>query len=203
MSDDSQYMYAEVRQATFVYVPAQRRDPYNSMPEANKEEDEKECVDLNHLGMKVPSFRDHKVCLERTHAICEDPNSTSEEKTVAIEALKEASKSLNKWAEYYSSIQQVHLDALTTEEEQQGGTDLRRSSRNKSRENPVASNKSSEEEKLWVHGGDVWDDSKADKVYSEYDGVFQGYKQKKRRETLETEMTGGRRSTSSDVASKH
>jgi hypothetical protein len=49
----------------------------------------------------------------------------------------------------------------------------------------------------------VWDDSKADKVYPEYDGVFQGYKQKKRRETLETEMSGGRRSTSSDVASKH
>ncbi len=49
----------------------------------------------------------------------------------------------------------------------------------------------------------MWDDSKADKVYLEYDGVFQGYKQKKRRETLETEMSGVRGSTSSIVASKH
>jgi hypothetical protein len=100
-----------------VYM-CQHRDTSHTtdgMPEANKEEDEKECVDLNHLGMKVSPFRDHKVCLERTHAICEDPNSTSEEKAVAIEALKEASKSLNTWTEYYASIQQVHLDVLTTQ----------------------------------------------------------------------------------------
>jgi hypothetical protein len=173
VSTQTDIQYEEIASATAVFVPAQRKAPYSTMGEANCDEDEMSIYQETTMA-KISRSTNYSECLENTHRVIEDPESTNEERLRAIEDLEIAASNLNTWIKHYAHVQKTTVFALHTA---QGGqtesTTLRRSTRLQSlkERKAVMPGRAECKEEMWMHHGDVWSNEKGDEIYKDYDEV--------------------------------